>query len=190
MRHGESEWNVEGRIQGQRSGVPLTARGRAQAHAAASQLMAQSVDRIVSSDLERARATAAIIADALARPVEFTPALREQALGSLEGRLASELAAEPVPDGVDITEVRWGGGESVADVHARLRAFVAAVEQDTVRGTVLVVAHEGTIQVLRAVLAGRGHRDVAWDRVTPGEIVDLDTQPGCGNESRTPVGSS
>lgn len=173
VRHGESTWNVAGRIQGQRSGVPLTARGRAQARAAASSLVGEGIGRIISSDLLRARETAAIIAAALGLPVALAPALREQALGELEGRLGSALRAEPVPDGADISEIRWGGGESVADVHARLRAFVAALEQETGGGTILLVTHEGTLQVLQAVLAGRGHRDVVWEPIGHGEVIEL-----------------
>lgn len=78
-----------------------------------------------------------------------------------------------MPDRADISEIRWGGGESVADVHARLRAFVAALEQETGGGTILLVTHEGTLQVLQAVLAGRGHRDVVWEPIGHGEVIEL-----------------
>lgn len=164
MRHGESTWNVAGRVPGTAPGVPLTPRGEAQARAI--RLAGWAPTRVVSSDLERAAATAALVAEPLGLEVEHDARLREQDAGTLTGRLARELAAEPTPPGRHVHEVRWGGGESIADVCARVRAFVADVRA-TPEATVVVVSHGGTLQVLTAVLAGASWRDVTWDDMLP-----------------------
>lgn len=164
MRHGESLWNVERRLQGQTMWVPLTQTGVAQAKAAAETLAGLGVVAVLSSDQERAAGTARIVAGRVGAPLRLVPELREQGLGDLEGRSLDDLVAEDTPEGVDITEVRWGGGESVADVHARLREFVAALSEEfTAEDEVVLVSHGDTLRVLLAVLAGRGHREVDWD---------------------------
>ena len=96
-------------------------------------------------------------------PVRLDPAWREQRLGSLEGRVAAELVAEPVPDGLDVSEVAWGGGESIADVWERVARFVARTPP---AAAVVVVSHSATLQVLRAVLGGRSGAEVSWRDVT------------------------
>lgn len=164
MRHGESLWNVERRLQGQTMWVPLTETGVTQAEAAAESLAGLGVVAVVSSDQERAARTARIVAERVGVPLRLTPELREQGLGELEGRSLDDLVPEDTPEGVDITEVRWGGGESVADVHARLRGFVAALREEfTAEDDVVLVSHGDTLRVLLAVLAGRGYREVDWD---------------------------
>ncbi|NHA67314.1 histidine phosphatase family protein [Phycicoccus flavus] len=179
VRHGESTWNVERRLQGATAHPPLTARGRQQAAAAADVLRHRVTGpvRVLSSDLVRARETADVVAAALGVPVVSEPGLREQALGDLEGRLTADLREQPVPDGLDVTEVRWGGGESIADVHVRLRALLARLlgpdGADDVPDLVLVT-HGDTLRVALAVLDGRDHRDVDWRVVGNGEVVTRD----------------
>lgn len=172
VRHGESEFNVARRVQGQAPGNPLTARGREQARATAAALAGRGASWLLSSDLERAAQTAAVIGDALGLPVAAEPALREQGLGDLEGRLAAELTALPTPDGVAVTEVRWGGGESIADVCDRLGALLDRLRAERDGTTGILISHETALQALLAVLAGGGHADVAWTPIGHGEIVD------------------
>lgn len=150
--------------------IPLTDLGRQQAADAAARLSATAATLVLSSDQLRAVETASILADALALPLRTSPVLREQSVGELEGRRYDELTPEPVPDGFDISEVRWGGGESVADVHARLRGFIAelALLPDE---EIIVVSHGDTLRILLAVLAGRGHREVEWIEFGNGEVV-------------------
>jgi broad specificity phosphatase PhoE len=108
VRHGQSGWNVAGRIQGQSPAAPgLTATGRNQAALAARELArrvphATCATFIVASDLARAAETAEIIAGQLGLPIEFDPALREQSLGDLEGHsafAAPEAGGIPGPSG-------------------------------------------------------------------------------------------
>ncbi len=172
VRHGESEWNVAGRVQGQAAGVRLTPRGREQADAVARELAGCGAALLVSSDLERALETAAIIGNALGLPVVRAAELREQALGDMEGRLGSELTAEPTPPGQHLHEVRWGGGESVADVYARVSGWLSRLRASADGQTVVAVTHAGPMQVLRTIHAGGGHRDVDWTPVPPAGILD------------------
>lgn len=93
VRHGESTWNADGRWQGQ-SDPPLTPRGREQAVAAAAGLAAavEEVESIVSSDLERARVTAELLARTVGcGPVLVDPAFRERDAGSFSGLTRAEI---------------------------------------------------------------------------------------------------
>ncbi|MEV7608508.1 histidine phosphatase family protein [Microbacterium sp. NPDC089320] len=91
IRHGQTLWNAQGRIQGHVD-IPLNDEGRAQAHGAADGLRGLRYAAVVTSPLERAASTAAIIATDLGLSnVEIDPQLVEQTFGAADGRLWSEL---------------------------------------------------------------------------------------------------
>lgn len=165
VRHGESTANRDRLVLGRSLHVPLTERGREQAVAACDRV-AQLVDGpavIFCSDALRTRQTAGIISERLAVAAQPQELLREQDLGDLEGRPVGELGPLPVPDGLDITEVAWGGGESIAQVHARMAALLDwLARRDDPSATVVLVGHGHAHCVLQAVLAGRSHREVDW----------------------------
>ncbi|HJU19576.1 MAG TPA: histidine phosphatase family protein [Stellaceae bacterium] len=133
FRHGETDWNREGRLQG-RTDVPLNALGFAQAEALALRLRAYSLDAVVSSDLLRAATTGRIVAEALGVPLVLEPLLRETDVGEAEGLLWPEARAR---FGEPLTE-RWfteddaafpggeTGGETRARALAALRRCAAA----------------------------------------------------------------
>ncbi|MEU2351075.1 histidine phosphatase family protein [Modestobacter sp. NPDC049651] len=167
VRHGQSEWNAAGLMQGQTPHVPLTALGHEQAAGAAAELAALAAGGAVpgalfSSDLLRARQTAEHCAAALGLPVQETPALREQGYGVLEGRPSRELW-----DVVDWTDVDWAaeGGESLAQLHARVAGFLAALTTDPPAAVVVLVTHGDTIRAAQAVAAGLGPAELP--AVTP-----------------------
>lgn len=172
VRHGQSTWNAEGRLQGQTHHPDLTDLGHEQARLAATTIrgLVGGTVAVVSSDLLRASRTAEHIAAALGVGVTHDPDLREQALGALEGRLTSDLAAEPTPPGRHVSEVRWGGGESLEDVHHRLAAPVRRARA-TAYDHVVWVTHGDTMRVALARLAGRTHREVEWDPIANGAVV-------------------
>ncbi len=138
LRHGRTEWNATSRFQGQ-ADIPLDEVGVAQAQEAALVLAGYGIDRIVSSDLSRARRTAQAVADRIGLPVELDPALREISVGSWEGLTVEELIAEdPVlgsayARGEDVR--RSATGETAEEVGVRageaLRAQVARTQGDT-----------------------------------------------------------
>jgi len=148
--------------------VPLTDEGFAQAVAVAAALAGRPVAAIWSSDQVRAVQTAEALAQACGIPVRTTEALREQGLGRLEGLSYDDLTEEPVPDGLHLSEVRWGGGESVRDVYERLVRFVEDLPASD--GEVVLVSHGDTLRTLLAVLAGRDHRSVEWLEFGNGEV--------------------
>ncbi len=137
VRHGESHWNIEGRIQGQLCSG-LSDRGHAQAAAFAAVHAGELRDlldtdpdavQLVSSDLQRARETVAPLAAALELDVTPDPRLRERAYGAWEGRSHAELATEE-PD-------RWRRWTSGEDVTGEIGAETAAQLADRVAPAVL-----------------------------------------------------
>lgn len=133
VRHGETDWNAERRWQGH-TDVPLNERGRKQARALAEQIAAEPVDAVYSSDLRRARDTAAAVADRLGLPVTVDPDLREIDVGSREGLTGDEVG-----------DRAWDGEPHAAHGERVLRAIgrIAAAHPT---GRVLVVAHGGCLR--------------------------------------------
>jgi probable phosphoglycerate mutase len=152
-RHGETDWNAAGRLQGH-TDVPLNDRGRAQARALAERLRGERVAWVASSDLSRARETAEIVAHALGVGFAFADHdLRERAFGAFEGLTREELTArhgdawrayqaDPrnVPDGAETEDVL-----AARVVTAMLRA---AKRLDPRDGAALVVIHGAALRVL------------------------------------------
>ncbi|SHN25983.1 histidine phosphatase family protein [Cryptosporangium aurantiacum] len=157
-RHGRTEWNAAGRIQGQ-TDVPLDEIGVQQAIQAAPLLAAEGPDAIVSSDLQRAKRTADALAAVTGLPVSVDARLRETGFGPWQGLSHTELA-ERWPDEYAV----WKRGETPelpgierpADVIARMReALTDAL--GAVEGTLVVVCHGGAAR--RAVQALTGWSD-------------------------------
>jgi probable phosphoglycerate mutase len=90
IRHGETEWNLEGREMGHLDS-PLTQRGLTQVDALAQRMASLSLDLVYSSDLERALRSAEIIANACGLPLESEPRLRERCMGIFEGLTLDEI---------------------------------------------------------------------------------------------------
>jgi probable phosphoglycerate mutase len=174
VRHGQSEWNAAGLLQGQTADVPLTALGHRQAAGAAAELAGHRPGALVSSDLLRAVQTAEHCARATGLPVIAEPALREQGYGILEGRPSRELW-----DVVDWTDPRWSaeGGESLADLHARVAGYLQRLCAAPPADVVVLVTHGDTIRAAQAVAVGAGPAEMP--AVTPqnGTVTRLDLVP-------------
>ncbi len=160
IRHGETEWNAQNRVQGSVD-VPLSARGLEQAEALGAFLgrQARAFGRVYSSDLARARETARILAGHLGAPgPEVTPLLREIHCGEWEGRSADELRTvhrEAYDRWRGRPDVACPGGESVLDVRSRVARFLE--EQAPALApheNVLVVAHGLINRLFLSVLLG------------------------------------
>jgi broad specificity phosphatase PhoE len=150
-RHAESEANREGRYQGRRDS-PLSALGHQQAAALASTLGASRVACVISSPLRRCVETALPVAARLGVPLECDDRLIEIAHGTWEGRLRAEVEREDAAQmhawRTAPQHVSFDGGESLADVDARWRSFVASRLTDA---DAIVVTHD--ILVRLAILA-------------------------------------
>ena len=144
VRHGQTHWNLEGRVQGW-SDIPLDAKGRDQAQGAKSALRGIDFHAAFTSDLKRARETAEIILEG--RAVELTPLadLREKNYGSWEGRYSDQLRAQfKLKPGDD-----WGDAEVTDDVRVRIQSALRTVYAACPEGHVLVVGHRGVAMHLQ-----------------------------------------
>jgi broad specificity phosphatase PhoE len=147
LRHGETEHNAAGVWQGQLDSR-LSDRGRQQAEAVGPALRALHPVRVVSSDLSRARETAESVARACAVGLALDPRLREVHAGAWQG-LTTEEVREGWPDDWAAVmrgeDVRRGGpeGESMADVHARVRQALSDLVAEMAPGECVVVSTHG-----------------------------------------------
>jgi ribonuclease H / adenosylcobalamin/alpha-ribazole phosphatase len=152
LRHGRTEHTPERRYSG-RNELPLSATGRSEAEAAAARAKELGIDVVVASPLRRARETAEIVAGHLGLPVEYGDDLVELDFGDLEGLTFDEaLATHPLATRRFLADVSTAapGGESVADVSARVaRARKRLLDRHAGR-TVLVVSHVTPIKLLLA----------------------------------------
>lgn len=113
VRHGQTDWNVEGRLQGH-TDTPLNATGMSQAQAAANLLAENNIyTRIISSPLNRALTTATVIAQTLGLPLHLEATLMERSYGLYEKRLKDELRRElNMPEDAPFSTVTPPQGES------------------------------------------------------------------------------
>lgn len=188
VRHGESEWNVRRLTQGQTSHPSLTEVGRDQARAATELISAdlarrgERLDRLVTSDLTRAVETATLIGDALGVRAHLDQRLREQGLGSLEGRGYGETWALAEQHDWSDPTLPVAGGESVAALHARL----GAVLDELVPGqTTALVSHGDAIRALLAQVSAEDPVAAPWVAVSNGAVFRVDTGSGGGWERLT-----
>lgn len=152
LRHGQSTWNADGRWQGW-ADPPLSPLGEAQARAAAERLADAGLAAVVSSDLQRARRTAELIAEHLGLEVlAVEPDLRERNIGDWSGLTTTEI------------EQGWPGwlagwragdldrppnGESREEIAARVLAVLERLAHEGGGRTVLVVTHGGVIHLVQ-----------------------------------------
>jgi len=173
VRHGESVWNVEGRLQGQIAHVPLTALGRQQAEETAARLANCGAQLVLSSDLVRSVETARTIATSLSIPLRLERDLREQALGVFESRLAVDVHRETEPSNWMDPFWRPTGGESLQDVYVRLERVFEELQRGKADGRVIVVTHGDTARIALALLRGEGLAGVAGVILKNGEFIEL-----------------
>lgn len=159
VRHGQSEWNAKGRMQGH-ADSPLTPEGRQQAAAAARKL--GSFDVVACSDLSRSRDTALIIAEHLGLDIlEPHPGLREIDVGPWQGLTRKQIARQ-FPGFME-NDMRPAGFESDDDVFERVTRTLLEIATAHTVSTGLVVTHSGVIRILRRRLGmpdQRNHRNL------------------------------
>lgn len=166
VRHGQTQFNVERRMQGSLD-TPLTELGHAQAKAMAALLAREIGDasgwRLISSPQPRARTTAGYIAEALGIPIELEPRIREISTGAFEGRLREEILEE-MPEAL---RPEWWfhgpGGESFEVAAQRIDGWLAELPPEPER-KVIAVCHGISGRVIRGRYMGLDRR----------ALVDLD----------------
>ena len=157
MRHGETVWNAEHRVQGQLD-VPLSAVGQAQALAAAKVLTLEKFDAIYSSDLSRARQTARPAAEFLAREILLEKDLRERHYGIFERLTYAEVQARYPEDYARFEardpEYAFRTGESLRDFSVRSISIITTLAQRHQDQHILVVTHGGVLDKLYRFVTG------------------------------------
>ena len=162
LRHGETEWNLTGRWQGQDANTLLTERGRQQAQVVARRLRSYPIEAIYSSDLSRAFETAEIVGDMLGIEPLPEPSLRESDIGAWTGLTWEDITIQ-FPDQVAAMfagqDIRRGGGETYAELHKRLQGAVDAIIARHPGQTVLVVTHGAALRGASAESVRPGRAD-------------------------------
>lgn len=160
VRHGESTYNAEGRIQGQQD-APLSERGRRQAERLGERLRPYTFDACYASDLSRAADTArAIVRHHPTVPFESTPLLREIKFGIFEGRIVPEIEETFPEEYAEWMEDRQHfvprGAESADDLYDRAGRALHWLRERAHDGTILVVAHGAILNSLLGQFLGFG----------------------------------
>lgn len=149
VRHGETAWNAEGRLQGH-TDTPLNEPGKLQAGAVAASLSHTQVDAILSSPLQRAYDTAKIIASNLGIPpdsIRLDSRLRERRYGAAEGLTLHERESM-FPDG------QWPGAETHAELDVRVSAVLEELVRSRPNQSVVIVTHGGWIRSALRIVGG------------------------------------
>jgi len=141
VRHGETDWNAEGRLQGH-TDRPLNDFGRRQAKALAEELDGEEIEAIYASDLARARETAEILGERLGLPTVLDPDLREKNWGTWEGLTPTER------DRVEFE------GETTEEHRERMLRALHRIAERHPDGRVLVVTHGGSLRRVQAAATG------------------------------------
>lgn len=158
LRHGETAWNRDTRIQGHLD-IPLNPRGHWQAARAADALRHEPIAAIYSSDLARAHATALAIAHTRSLPVVTHVGLRERGFGCFEGKTWSDIET-----GWPVEAVAWRkrvpdfapeGGETLLQLRERIATTVYELAARHPGEQVVMVAHGGVLDVLYRLATGQ-----------------------------------
>jgi broad specificity phosphatase PhoE len=169
VRHGQTEWNIAGRIQGS-TDIDLDATGRAQVLEAAPELAAYEPARIITSDLRRAVDTARPVAERTGIEIELDKRLRERAYGPWEGLTQQEIAEQYPED-----HRRWRSQEPLqhpeietwGELHRRTSEAVRDIVESEVEGTAIVVCHGGSARQLIGGILG-------WEETPTSSLSGMD----------------
>lgn len=159
VRHGETSWNADARIQGQRD-IGLNDTGRWQAQCVGKALAEETITAVYSSDLERAHATAQSISEVKGIPVIPHEGLRERSFGMFEGKTFDEIH-ETWPEHAHNWRKRipeWQppeGGESLIQLRERVTRTVQELAARHPGEQIVLVAHGGVLDALYRVATGQ-----------------------------------
>ncbi|HKP19333.1 MAG TPA: histidine phosphatase family protein [Gaiellaceae bacterium] len=166
-RHGETDWNVERRVQGH-TDRPLNETGRAQARSLADELAGDEIDVVYSSDLIRAHETARIVADRRGLGVTAIPELRERDFGTWEGLTDDDILAR-FPDA---HHRPWGDAETKEEMAQRVMEALRRISAAHGGARVLVVTHGGPLRAVLTHCGVEGIGKILNCQVARVEVVD------------------
>jgi broad specificity phosphatase PhoE len=165
VRHGQTDWNLTGRWQGQAHAAPgLNDVGQAQTLRAREKLNGHSFSAIYSSDLLRSRQTAELLADPLRLTVTLEPCLREMDLGNWEGMRSQEIEAnypqEMAERARDPFHTRAPNGESPREVAERVLPTINEIARKQSDTSILVVSHGISLAAIICHVEGFRMQDI------------------------------
>lgn len=164
IRHGQTDANKIGIVQGQEVDLLLNETGIKQVEDAL-RYLPETIDNIISSPLKRARHTAEIISKKLNKHLEFNDDIKEFRYGSLAGKTWAEIEAETgdismrEKDANTLFNYRPFGGESAEDLKERVKKFVIELQNTHAGKTVLVVTHGGVISAMHVLFPQKEKRE-------------------------------
>jgi broad specificity phosphatase PhoE len=181
VRHGETAWSRERRFAGARD-IPLDPEGLRQCEAVARALAPQVVAAVYASPLERARASAEVIAKPHRLPVETDPAFSEMAFGEWEGLTREEVAAR-FPAAYEEWRhaphlLRIAGGETLAEVAERARGAVQELAAAHTGEMIVLVTHAIVTRLIVLDALGLGPERLWTVDATPAGITEIEYEPG------------
>jgi probable phosphoglycerate mutase len=181
VRHGQTEWNRERRIQGS-SDVPLNATGLEQAVAAAAELASVPVGAVISSDLVRARQTAEPIAARHGLSVLVEPRLRERHFGRDEGRfdvdLEREYGAERLLELWRDPDAAFPDGETIRAHHHRVSRYLDELVATPPADHIVLVSHGGSVRRALNHLAGIAVEARVYEPIANGSVHTIQVPDG------------
>ena len=167
VRHGETEWNAEGRIQGH-TDIGLSENGAQQARSLGQRLADRQIDVAYSSDLKRTSETARLALGDRNVVLNETPRLREYHKGIFEGMTLTEIQTQFPDEYPKYLEKDLSyapeGGETTRDVSTRMASIFQEIKAKHLDETVLVVSHGGALRAAMVSLLGM-HLEGNWSFV-------------------------
>ncbi len=168
VRHGETDWNLSGKVQGYASDPHLTELGKEQVKQTASELKGKKYDLVISSDLPRAVESAEIISEELGIPfVDRLKNLRERDDGDMEGKTFEEISSNH-PEFERINEYKVGfhyrtppNGETFSELISRVNSVHEYLMEKYAGKKILIVSHHGVLKAFRALQENLAYKD-AW----------------------------
>ena len=149
IRHGQTDWNIEHRTQGQ-TDIALNTNGIEQAELIAQKIQNLKIDSIISSDLKRAYMTAQIINKKFNKTIETDKRLREFCFGTLEGIIRDKITQETWKDFND--NPKHYKAETKEEVFNRIKSFINDLKTININQNILFVTHGGTIKMIKYYL--------------------------------------
>lgn len=159
IRHGETQWNADGRVQGQLD-IPLSEVGVGQARAVARALGGEKFDALYCSDLVRVRQTAQPLAEKLGLEVRLDPRLRERHYGVFQGMTYAD-AKEKIPEGYrrfreKDPDYDFESGESLSQFSERALACLSSLARENEGKSIVIFTHGGIVEMAYRHATGRG----------------------------------
>lgn len=149
VRHGQTDWNVAGKVQGS-TDIELNETGKEQAKQTAQKLSDDPIDIIITSPLKRARKTAEIINETLKTELIIEEELRERNFGKLEGKTRKEFDFKKLWD--DVNKIEYDTVEELDTLFTRVSKLMQRIEKEYKDKTVLLVTHGGITIPIKCIM--------------------------------------